>query len=205
MYLHQDTLRKNLLRLNMKFEAKLLRRAVKALVLEQLSRGKLRVFDFDDTLVQTDARVYVTNDSGVTVMTPAEYAVYEPRQGDEFDYSEFQKLINPREIAWTLRIFRRVYDKCGASGVKILTARQSPAPASQFLEDAGMPGVEVIALGSSDPEDKASWIADKIASDDLSYVEFFDDSLKNVTAVENLKSKFPNVKIVSRHVMHKKR
>ena len=188
----------------MQFETKLLKTIVKELVLEELSRGKLRVFDFDDTLVHTDAKVHMSNAGGKVTMSPAQYAVYERRPGDVFDYSEFQQLINPREIKWTLKIFKRVYAKYGPSGVKILTARHSPEPARQFLDALGMPGVEVIALGNSDPQEKANWIAEQIKSAGLSYVEFFDDSTKNVAAVENLKSQFPDVKIVSRHVVNRK-
>ena len=37
---------------------------------------KLRVFDFDDTLVKTTSFIYVTNGSKKRKLTPGEYAVY---------------------------------------------------------------------------------------------------------------------------------
>jgi phosphoglycolate phosphatase-like HAD superfamily hydrolase len=37
---------------------------------------KLRVFDFDDTLVKTTSFIYVTNNGKKSKLTPGEYAVY---------------------------------------------------------------------------------------------------------------------------------
>ena len=51
---------------------------------------KLSIFDFDDTLVSTNAKIHITHGDGEKeTLTPAEYAVYEPQEGDEFDFSEF--------------------------------------------------------------------------------------------------------------------
>ena len=148
---------------------------------------KLRVFDFDDTLVTTDAKVYVTHaDNSRSVLTPGEYAVYVTRSGDTFDYSEFQMLINPRQIKWTGRIVNNIYRAHGPGGFIILTARGSSAPVEEFLVDAGLPGVEVVGLGSSDPQAKASWIRERFMSEKLDELEFFDDSIKNIKAVADL-------------------
>ena len=45
---------------------------------EFLAESKLRIFDFDDTLVKTDATIKVTDPDGKTIsMTPAEFATHE--------------------------------------------------------------------------------------------------------------------------------
>jgi hypothetical protein len=163
---------------------------------------KLRVFDFDDTLVKTGSLIHVTNERGEKFdLTPGEYAVYEPLPGDEFDYSDFSKLIDPREIVWVGKILRNILRTGGE--VVILTARAAQAPVYQFLEDAGLPRLEVIALASSDPQKKADYIERRIVEDGVKFVEFFDDSPKNVEAVEGLNGKHPGVKIVSRHIVHR--
>lgn len=163
---------------------------------------KLRVFDFDDTLVKTGSMIHVTNGTGEKFdLTPGEYAVYEPLPGDEFDYSDFSKLIDPREIVWTGKILRNILRSGGE--VVILTARSAQAPVYQFLEDAGLPSIEVIALASSDPQKKADYIEDRIVKDGVKFVEFFDDSPKNVEAVEALNGKHPGVRIISRHIVHR--
>lgn len=164
---------------------------------------KLRVFDFDDTLVKTGSTIHITSAAGKKFdLTPGEYAVYEPLPGDKFDYSDFSKLIDPKEIVWTCKILRNIIRTGGE--VVILTARAAKAPVYQFLEDAGLPSIEVIALASADPQKKADYIAMRIVADGVKFVEFFDDSSKNVEAVASLNNKYPGVRIISRHIVHRK-
>jgi hypothetical protein len=58
-----------------------------------LSEGavkKLRVFDFDDTLVKMDATIYITHADGTkSNLSPAQYAVYTEKPGDKFNFKEF--------------------------------------------------------------------------------------------------------------------
>jgi hypothetical protein len=110
-------------------------------------------------------------------------------------------LIDPREIVWTGRILRNILSKGGE--VVILTARSAQAPVYQFLEDAGLPRLEVVALANADPEKKADYIEKRIVDDGVKYVEFFDDSYKNVEAVNRRAAKYPSVKVISRHIVHK--
>ena len=158
----------------------LLRQYIRALLRESPSlrrpyQNKLRVFDFDDTLVKTGSMVHVTDSSGNTFdLTPGEYAVYSPSPGDQFDYSDFEKLIQPKTIQWTAKILRSITGKGGE--VVILTARANPQPVKEFLQQANLPDREVIALGDSNPEKKADYIRRRIELDALEHVEFFDDS-----------------------------
>lgn len=183
--------------------AALLREYIKSLLKENKTIKRLRVFDFDDTLVVTDAKVWITNAKGERFsLTPGEFAVYDQVPGDQFDYTEFKQLINPRAIAWTGRILRNVYNKYGPNGLVILSARSSPEPIVQFLNDIEIHGVEVKALNSADPKVKAHWIDHWIRDRNLEYVEFFDDSHKNIEAVRELKHIHPGVHVVVRHVVH---
>lgn len=170
---------------------------------EASSVKRLRIFDFDDTLVMTDARILVTDANGKEfTLTPGEFAVYDQQPGDIFDYSEFDDLINPRVITWTAKILQNVYDKYGAEGLVILTARGTSKPVTQFLSDIGLHDIEVKALGDADPKMKAKWIDRWITERGLEYVEFFDDSHKNIAAVRELKHLHPGVHVVVRHVVH---
>lgn len=182
-----------------------LRLFVRETILESLrtsSHKKLRVFDFDDTLVKTKSIIRATSANGEKFeLTPGEYAVYTPNSGDSFDYSDFDKLINPVEIKWTAKILKNIVS--AGSEVVILTARAAQEPVKQFLQDAGLPPLEVIALGSSDPIKKSDYIENRIKSDGITWIEFFDDSQKNVQAVKNLNVKYPDVKIISRHITHR--
>ena len=188
-----------------------------------LNESKLRVFDFDDTLAVTDADVMVTRADGTEFrLSPAEYAVYEPiaeynpttreyinEKGEVFDFSEFDRLINPRQVEQVARIMQKVVDAEMRDGagrkIAILTARADAAANDimGFIEDVlGIDGsmFEMITLGTSDPYAKKEWIENEIINLGAKDVLFFDDSPKNIAAVDELKREYPEVTIVTRLV-----
>jgi len=164
----------------------------------------LYVTDFDDTLAKTDANVHVTSGDGKTrTMSPEEYAVYDAQPDDKFDFSEFEQLKNPRAITRFTELLRRVVDEKKADKVTVLTARGHTKPIAKFLQAMGITsGVSIAALGDSDPKRKANYI-EKHIKDGYSRVLFVDDSPKNVAAVNQLKTQYPDVKLISHHVKHK--
>ena len=168
---------------------------------KMLTERKLRVFDFDDTLAMTDSMIILNKASGETIeQTPAEWSIYKPVKGDEFDYSQFGgALKNPQVIKGHMKILRRVL-AAGSQGrhVVILTARGDAARIGilDFLEDIGIDtsSIELVTLGNSDPQVKADWIEEKINNghDDI---YFIDDSAKNIKAVAALAGKYPKTKL----------
>jgi len=176
----------------------LLKTYIREIIKESLqAEKKLRVFDLDDTLVKTSSKVHVSKASGeVMHLTPAEYAVYEKEPGDEFDYSDFEGLVSPKAIGWTTTILKRVVNKHGTDAAVILTARGNEEPAREFFRINKIPEIPVVALGNSDPEMKAQWIKWVALKFGYKEIEFFDDSPKNIAAVQRLK--VPGVKIIAR-------
>jgi hypothetical protein len=169
----------------------------------------LYIFDFDDTLVQTGSLIYVENIlypleefGSFSALTPAEFAVYEPREGDKFDFSDFRRLIDPQEISWTLDILRKVVSRHGKDAAVILTARGTAEPVREFLRDKGLQHVQVRALDDNHPERKSAWIAAVIKGLGLQKIEFFDDSSKNIEAVKKIAKDFPHVEFNIHHVTH---
>lgn len=163
---------------------------------------KLRVFDFDDTLVRTNSSIYVKHSDGKeSKLTPGEYAVYEPKPNDQFDFSDFQKVNQPQEIKGITKLLRTIVKKEGERKVVILTARAAYKPVKDYLKDIGLEGIYVIALADADPQKKADWIEDKIKRG-YNDVFFIDDSQKNVAAVGGLKKKYPDIKIKVQQVKH---
>ena len=171
-----------------------------------LNEYKLRVFYFDDTLVQTDSMIILNKANGETIeQTPGEWAVYKPEKGDEFDFSQFGgTLKNPQELKDYTNILRRVLN-AGSDGRKtvILTARgtASQGGITEFLEDIGIDSsaLELITLGESDPQAKADWIEQRI-EEGYDDIFFLDDSAKNVAAVQALAEKYPNIKLKAQMV-----
>lgn len=165
-----------------------------SLLRELLSEDKkLRVFDFDDTLVRTDAKVYVTNNGKKKILTPAEYAKYKTKTGDEFDFSEFKELKNPQIIKKQFNVLKKIFNAAGQRKIVILTARGDYKPIYDFLSDHGIP-IRVVALKDADPQKKAQWIEKQI-QDGYDDIYFVDDSSKNIKAVSKLKQKYPSVKM----------
>lgn len=158
------------------------------------SGKKLRVFDFDDTLVKTNSMVVVTHKDGKTSkLTPGEYAVYEPKSGDKFDFSDFDKVNDPKELKQTTKILKNFVKAEGERTIVILTARAQYKPVKDYLKDIGFDGIYVVALADADPQKKADWIEDKIKTG-YKDVFFMDDSHKNISVVSQLKKKYPDVK-----------
>lgn len=161
---------------------------------------KLRVFDFDDTLVKTNSFIYVTHRNGMkTKLSPGQYAKYEPKDGDEFDFKDFQQVTRPELIKGYVELLKRMVSSA-SSKVYILTARAAEKPVSQFIKDLGIHGVTVIALGDNNPEKKADWIEDRV-KEGYDDVFFVDDSERNIAAVRN-RLKGYNIKQKIQQVKH---
>lgn len=161
----------------------------------------LYVTDFDDTLAKTDANVHMTDAEGKAhTMSPEEYAVYDPQPGDSFDFSEFEQLKNPRAITRFTELLKRVIDEKKADKVVVLTARNHTKPIAKFLQAMGIQsGVSIAALGDADPKRKANYI-EKHIKDGFTRVLFVDDSHKNVSAVKQLRSQYPSVRLIAHQV-----
>jgi len=164
---------------------------------------KLRIFDFDDTLVKTNSFIYITHKDGKkSKLSPAQYAVYKERPGDEFDFRDFQQVTEPKIIKGYVELLKRMLQGSGKRGVYILTARAAYKPVYDFIRGLGISGVHVVALGDNNPESKADWIEDRLVSHEYDDVFFADDSLKNVEAVRRRLKAYPNVKQKIQHIKH---
>ena len=166
-------------------------------------RKVLSVFDFDDTIALTDSWIYVMKDGReIKKLDPAQFAVYKPRPGETFDFRDFdKKLRNPRLIKQNAELLVKQLDKArrsarGTRKVTILTARRLGAPITSFFKSIGI-DVYVVPLGSANPKDKADWIEKQIRKG-YDTVYFMDDSPKNIKAVDNMLTRYPKVKSLTK-------
>ena len=155
----------------------------------------LRVFDFDDTLAKSTAFIYVKHkDGSESKLDPAQYAKYNSKTTDVFDFRDFNKMLNnPKLIKKNFKLLQQMLDNPNKK-VTILTARKLAFPVRKFFKDEFGMDVYVVALGSNNPKDKSDWI-EKHIKKGYTDVAFADDSKKNIDAVNALKSKYPNVRI----------
>ena len=157
----------------------------------------LRVFDLDDTLVKTQSYIYVKHKDGTeTTLSPEEYAKYDAKPGDEYDFRDFNRMLNkPQLIKKNFKLLQRMLTSSDKK-VTILTARKLAFPIRYwFKKELGL-DVYVVGLGNNDPKAKADWI-EKHIEKGYTDIAFMDDSIKNVKAVGNLQNKYPDVRIKS--------
>ena len=184
--------------------------------LEENPKNKLVVMDFDDTIAKTDGKIHVVDKETkekLFDLDPAEYAVYDKELAkmlnQDFDYSDFQKVINPKAIEWTQDILKNAIKQYGINHVLILTARGPTAEPEirEYLIEQGIdPKIPIIALGDSDPQQKANYLIRFAMQFGFDEIEFYDDSPKNIKAAEKanewLKKQGYNTKLKNVHVKH---
>ena len=166
---------------------------------------KLRVFDFDDTLVFTNSFIYVkTIDGKEKKLTPGEYALYNEKPGEEYDFRDFYSVQEPQELKKITKVLKRIINKNKGEGVFILTARPQSVDkhVQRYLKDIGInQKIPVIGLQSNNPKDKADWIENKIDKDGYDDVYFADDSIKNVNAMKKM-LRTKDIKWRVQHIKH---
>lgn len=161
-------------------------------------RKKLRIFDFDDTLAKVKANIRVRNQKEKFILTPAEFAVYTPKPGDVFDFSEFNAMIKTAvPIQSNVKLLKLAANDPNTK-TTILTARMLAYPVKRYLKKTFNLDIYVVALGNANPQLKADYIEKEIKKGYQDIV-FIDDSIKNVRAVEKLKVKYPDIDL---RVMH---
>ncbi len=156
---------------------------------------KAYIFDFDDTLVKTEAKVHIYKDGRrIRSITPEEFNTYESEPGETQDMSDF---IDPRIIAkatpyklWPALVNIDAAKKQGRSSseIFILTARSPSArlPIHNFLRNAGIdiPLENVITIGHDDgrPHDIPTAKEKVLKEIKSQYPEvfFYDDSEGNI-------------------------
>jgi hypothetical protein len=101
-------------------------------------RRSIHLFDLDDTLIHTDARVLVRDSAGnlVRALSTAEFTAYAPGEGEALDFSEFSDLgILSRGIIvrYTRSIIEAILGHGTRSEFGILTARADKKLHAPFL------------------------------------------------------------------------
>jgi phosphoserine phosphatase len=162
---------------------------------------KAFIFDFDDTLATTDARIIVRRDEGdkgisesliLEKISPATYNTYELRPGYFFDFSEFRldKFIlnaNPTKL---MDLAEEVYSE--GHPVYILTARNNVVcgAIASYLARFNIVAKAIHAVGSGADvniaEEKRKVLETLIQVFDCVY--FYDDCLENCEAASSVSS-----------------
>jgi hypothetical protein len=160
--------------------------------------NKAFVFDFDDTLAETDCKVWVLGRpidpsehyNVVRKLTPAEFNTYELKDGESFNFCEFRddKFIHSANPTWLMALAKEVAAENHA--IYILTARENHVADSinAWLISHGIAAKDIYCVGGtkdSIPVNKREILLDIVASYDKIY--FYDDSEENVNIFQHEK------------------
>jgi hypothetical protein len=156
---------------------------------------KLRVFYFDDSLIDSTSLIFVTNtNTGLKFkLNIVQYVLYTPKVGDVFDYSNFGKINNPTILKGYFELLKKMVHTSFDRKVYILTNRNSYKTIHNFIRDTHINGVCVIVLNNDKPETKAGWIELQITENSYDNVFFMDTSTKNTDSVRKTLNKYSNI------------
>ena len=186
--------------------------------LEEQRRGALHVFDIDDTMFHTTARVKVRNKDGkiIRYLTNQQFNRYRLRPGERFDYREIHSAKKfhdeSKPIERMIRKIRKVHDlskKKDNHKVIINTARADFDNKDKFLDkfrkhDIEIDGIHVHRAGNIPGDDipavkKVKIIKQYIDNHGYKKVIMYDDSKTNLQALLQMKNMYPDVKFVAYH------
>lgn len=163
-------------------------------MVNEVSSRKRFIIDFDDTLAKVNAKIFVKNKDKESILTPAEFAVYSPKNGDVFNFREFNSIIKTATpIKTNIDLLKKAASD-PATKTTILTARLMGYPVKRYLKNNFNLDVYIVALGDANPQKKADYIEKEIQKG-YNDIVFIDDSYKNIKAVELLQIIYPNIKL----------
>ena len=173
--------------------------------------GSLTIFDIDETLFHTTAKIRVLDKEGKPKeLSNQEFNTFNPDEGDNIDFSEFQDAEKfnkeskpiPQMVNKMIGILGNV-SKNPLSKVIILTARSDFDNKEIFLDTFRKHGINIDMvyveragnLPSNLPvaERKNTIIRKYLDSKKFDVVRLYDDAISNIEAFKNLSSEYPNV------------
>lgn len=146
--------------------------------------SSLYIFDFDDTLANTNSHVRVIRKNGaVDRLDSRQFASYRPIPGDELDFTEFTEASGTL-IDDTVDELESAITEHGVGNVYIVTARSESRPVEQFLQSMGVSVPAVVATAGS--EGKATWLTKQLELNNYTSVYVYEDCRKNITMLKDI-------------------
>ena len=180
--------------------------------------GNLSVWDIDETLFQTKAKVHVMkNGKRIKSLSNKEYNTYKLAKGETYDFSEFK---NAEIFAKTSVPIQRAIDKAAKtlraysnqpnSKVIVLTARSDFDDPHTFLNTFEKHGLNMRNvhvhragnLGMAAAEAKRVFIKQYLDTGKFRTVSLFDDDKRNLDVFLSLKKEYPDVKFTAYMATH---
>jgi hypothetical protein len=177
-------------------------------------QGILTIFDIDDTLFHTTAKINVVKDGEVVrTLTNQEFNTYELQDGEEYDFGEFRNAEKFRQesepIGPMLDELKTILDHTRGR-VIMLTARADFDNKETFLQTFADHGIDMSKIhvhragnlpGKEGPaEKKAVWVRRYLDTGKYNQVSLYDDSMTNLRVFKELEQEYPDVKFDAYHI-----
>lgn len=187
---------------------------------EFINESNLHVFDIDDTLFHTSAKIKVMKGKKhVGSLSSSEYNNHKLPKGHTYDYSEFRSAhkfnTESKPVHKMLHKLRSVHAKAKTNPnnkVIMNTAREDFDDKDKFLDTFRKHKVDIDNIhvhragnisrdkGISIGHAKTSVIDDHLKSGKYHTVHLYDDNETNLSHFTKLKEKHPNIKFKAHHV-----
>ena len=179
-------------------------------LIEKSEGAGLTIFDIDDTLMHTTAKIDVKlNGKVVRELTNQEFNTYQLKKGEQFDFGQFRDAKKFKEeskpiarmFAKAKAILRNVSNKPGSQMI-ILTARNDFDDKETFLDTFRQYGLDIDKIRVeragkipklSPAHAKYVIIYNYLKQGKFARVRLFDDSMTNLKEFLRLKQDFKNV------------
>ncbi len=169
----------------------------------------LIIFDIDDTLLHTTAKIKVVDANGQPVreLTNQEFNNYKLQPGEQFDFGEFRNAEKFRQeskpIVPMVRKLKTILSHAGNAKVIMLTARADFDDKETFLQTFQDLGIDMSRVhvhragnlpGNESPAyKKAIWVRKYLNTKQYGHVRLYDDSMSNLKVFKDLKKEYPQV------------
>lgn len=185
-------------------------------ITEETSSG-LHVFDVDDTLFHTTAKIRVMKGKKqVNSLSNSEYNTHKLPDGHHYDYSEFRSAekfdSESKPNQRMIQKMKNLHTKTKSSGGKVIinTARADFDDRDRFLGAFKKHGVDIDNIHvhragnmkgeGTVAEKKTQIIKNQIKNGNYKHVSLYDDSEQNLKHFLELKKEFPNINFNAHHV-----
>ena len=168
----------------------------------------LVIFDIDDTLLHTTAKIRVIKDGRpVRELTNQEFNNYKLQPGEEFDFGEFRDAEKfnreSQPIKPMISKLKTILAHSPNSEVIMLTARADFDDRDTFLKTFTDLGIDMSQVhvhragnlpGDAIPaEKKAVYVRNYAKTGQYAHIRLYDDSRSNLSVFKSLKSEFPDI------------
>jgi len=171
-------------------------------------KKSLVIFDIDDTLLHTTAKIKVVRDGHVVrELTNQQFNNYELQPGEEFDFGEFRDAEKfnreSKPIEPMVKKLKTILNHSANSEVIMLTARADFDNKNLFLKTFSDLGIDMSRVhvhragnlpGDAIPaEKKAVYVRRYADTGKYDHIRLYDDSRSNLSVFKELKNEYPNI------------